>query len=40
MFDKIDTLGAPRLVEYWEQDPCQADDYPEEQPGRMMVEAR
>ncbi|MFT3694840.1 MAG: DUF2330 domain-containing protein [Kofleriaceae bacterium] len=21
-FDKIDTLGAPRLVEYWEQDPC------------------
>ncbi len=22
VFDKIDTLGAPRLVEYWEQDPC------------------
>jgi len=22
IFDKIDTLGAPRLVEYWEQDPC------------------
>jgi MYXO-CTERM domain-containing protein len=22
LFDKIDTLGAPRLVEYWEQDPC------------------
>ncbi len=21
-FDKIDTLTAPRLVEYWEQDPC------------------
>ena len=24
VFDKIDTLGAPRLVEYWEQDPCTA----------------
>ena len=23
VFDKVDTLGAPRLVEYWEQDPCQ-----------------
>jgi uncharacterized protein (TIGR03382 family) len=23
VFDKIDTLGAPRLVEYWEQDPCE-----------------
>jgi len=22
VFAKIDTLGAPRLVEYWEQDPC------------------
>jgi MYXO-CTERM domain-containing protein len=22
VFQKIDTLGAPRLVEYWEQDPC------------------
>ncbi len=22
VFDKIDQLGAPRLVEYWEQDPC------------------
>ncbi|HEX4451817.1 MAG TPA: DUF2330 domain-containing protein [Kofleriaceae bacterium] len=22
VFDKIDTQGAPRLVEYWEQDPC------------------
>jgi len=22
LFAKIDTLGAPRLVEYWEQDPC------------------
>src|SRR3954464_15502573 len=22
IFDKIDKLAAPRLVEYWEQDPC------------------
>ena len=22
LFDKVDTLSAPRLVEYWEQDPC------------------
>lgn len=22
VFDKIDQLGAPRLVEYWEEDPC------------------
>ncbi|MCA9675575.1 MAG: DUF2330 domain-containing protein, partial [Myxococcales bacterium] len=22
IFDKIDTMGSPRLVEYWEQDPC------------------
>jgi MYXO-CTERM domain-containing protein len=22
LFDKIDQLGAPRLVEYWEADPC------------------
>jgi MYXO-CTERM domain-containing protein len=23
IFDKVDKLSAPRLVEYWEQDPCQ-----------------
>src|SRR5262249_50566370 len=22
VFDHVDTLAAPRLVEYWEQDPC------------------
>src|SRR5262245_21489724 len=27
LFDKIDTLGAPRLVEYWEQDPCMVRHY-------------
>lgn len=26
LFAKVDQLGAPRLVEYWEQDPC--DPYP------------
>ncbi|MBK9266831.1 MAG: DUF2330 domain-containing protein [Polyangiaceae bacterium] len=25
IFDKIDQLAAPRLVEYWEQDPCMVD---------------
>jgi MYXO-CTERM domain-containing protein len=25
VFDKVDTLGAPRLVEYWEHDPCTPD---------------
>ena len=23
VFDRVDPLSAPRLVEYWEQDPCQ-----------------
>src|SRR5262245_12203964 len=22
LFTRVDKLGAPRLVEYWEQDPC------------------
>jgi len=26
VFDKVDSLSAPRLVEYWEQDPCPATD--------------
>src|SRR3954471_19043685 len=24
VFQHVDTLGSPRLVEYWEQDPCPA----------------
>src|SRR6187200_2040444 len=24
VFERIDALGSPRLVEYWEQDPCPA----------------
>ena len=27
VFDKIDKLSAPRLVEYWEQDPCYEPEY-------------
>src|SRR5262245_42744339 len=30
VFDHIDQLSAPRLVEYWERDPCEAEAYPEE----------
>ena len=26
-FAKVDTLTSPRLVEYWERDPCERDDY-------------
>jgi MYXO-CTERM domain-containing protein len=35
IFDKVDTLGAPRLVEYWEADPCQ--EYVEREYGRGSV---
>jgi hypothetical protein len=35
LFGKIDTLGAPRLVEYWEQDPCMIEP-PAPPPGAMM----
>ncbi|MCA9684253.1 MAG: DUF2330 domain-containing protein, partial [Myxococcales bacterium] len=24
LFDRVETLSSPRLVEYWEQDPCTA----------------
>jgi len=27
IFDRVDALAAPRLVEYWEQDPCQQPEY-------------
>jgi hypothetical protein len=32
VFDRVDRLGAPRLVEYWEQDPCP-------KPGNMWGDA-
>ncbi len=36
IFDKVDTLGAPRLVEYWEADPCAVDA--ERDPSNMVLE--
>ncbi|MFV8750604.1 DUF2330 domain-containing protein [Nannocystaceae bacterium ST9] len=30
VFDRVDQLAAPRLVEYWEQDPCEIERYPRE----------
>lgn len=38
LFDKVDTLGAPRLVEYWEQDPCQPHYDYDPQPSSMSME--
>jgi hypothetical protein len=38
IFDKVDTLTAPRLVEYWEQDPCAAEVL-EERAMKMMAAA-
>jgi len=35
VFSRIDQLSAPRLVEYWETDPCFV-AYPEEEEGAMM----
>jgi MYXO-CTERM domain-containing protein len=43
VFDRVDTLAAPRLVEYWEKDPCEPEiDYrqmamaPSAAPGAAM----
>ena len=36
LFDKLDKLSAPRLVEYWEQDPC-APPVPEEPMAAMAT---
>ena len=30
VFAKVDAMSAPRLVEYWEMDPCAPEYYPEE----------
>ena len=27
VFTRVDVMGAPRLVEYWEQDPCYVERY-------------
>src|SRR5215470_619035 len=36
VFDHIDSLSAPRLVEYWEDDPCRVRRYREEE-GEMAA---
>src|SRR5258706_16040859 len=36
VFDHIDALSAPRLVEYWEQDPCRPMYPPEAKAAPMM----
>jgi len=38
VFEHVDQMGAPRLVEYWEEDPCQV-AYPEEEKALMMPTA-
>jgi len=46
VFDHTDALGSPRLVEYWEQDPCPRPEpkhayakYDEEKPTEMAVDS-
>jgi hypothetical protein len=36
VFDHIDALSAPRLVEYWERDPCEPFIYKERRPGSVL----
>jgi len=33
VFDAVDTMGSPRLVEYWEQDPCAVEEDGEDESG-------
>ena len=41
VFAKVDGMGAPRLVEYWEQDPCAPDyDYYEMSAGAGPMMAK
>ncbi|MDB4958470.1 MAG: hypothetical protein JWO36_6039 [Myxococcales bacterium] len=37
VFDRLDSLGSPRLVEYWEQDPCPPPPREEEEPRPMRM---
>src|SRR6185503_5010089 len=39
LFQKIDILGAPRLVEYWEADPCMIEDDEEDRPLKKTEKA-
>src|SRR6266496_2597177 len=38
VFDRVDSLSAPRLVEYWEQDPCQPPMPPMPAPASAVME--
>jgi hypothetical protein len=38
VFDRVDSLSAPRLVEYWEQDPCAPPEPPMAVASKAMVE--
>ena len=40
IFAKLDELDAPRLVEYWEQDPCYEEKVVEDAPGRASSISR
>ena len=40
VFGKVDVMGAPRLVEYWEQDPCYQPRYELEEGKMGMAEPR
>ncbi len=37
VFDRVDRMAAPRLVEYWEQDPCNPHIYPMEEAMRTSM---
>src|SRR4029078_12330596 len=39
VFDHVDSLSAPRLVEYWEQDPCRPPEPPPMPSAPMALEA-
>jgi hypothetical protein len=40
VFARLDSLGSPRLVEYWEQDPCPAPVVYRDYPRKMAMEKR
>ncbi|MCA9684793.1 MAG: DUF2330 domain-containing protein, partial [Myxococcales bacterium] len=39
VFDRVDQLAAPRLVEYWEQDPCTPEPHYRRHKGAMKMSA-
>jgi hypothetical protein len=39
VFDRVDSLAAPRLVEYWEQDPCFQPEYEDRMEGMRRPSA-